>query len=92
MERQRVRTARSVNEITAEDWTIIEANDAVFLPAAGDRWETSVGNVGYSGHYWSASCNGLSVGTWYFADDRLFIGTTGYRYDGRSVRLVRDVE
>jgi hypothetical protein len=82
----------SVNEITAEDWTIIEANDAVFLPAAGDRWETSVGNVGYSGHYWSASCNGLSVGTWYFADDRLFIGTTGYRYDGRSVRLVRDVE
>ena len=44
------------NTITAEDWVnTLEANGAVFLPAAGDRYETWVGGEGYSGTYWSSS-------------------------------------
>ena len=44
------------NIISANDWVeILEANGAVFLPAAGQRVGTSVTNVGYICNYWSAT-------------------------------------
>jgi len=75
------------NTITADDWAnTLEANGAVFLPAAGGRNETSVSNVGSTGNYWSAT-SGSCV---YFYDG--FFSPYSYdRFYGRSVRLVRNV-
>lgn len=83
------------NIITATDWTnTLEANGAVFLPAAGHRFETSVSSVGYQGDYWSSSYNGSydaynlnfdsgSLLTYYYGIRRSY---------GYSVRLVQSVE
>lgn len=49
----------SSNRISQSDWTNkFEANGAVFLPAAGYRYGTSVDYVGSGGFYWSASYYG----------------------------------
>ena len=63
----------------------------VFLPAAGYRLGTDVGNVGSYGDYWSSSAYGsygyahsLRFGSYYVRADY-----GGSRYYGRSVRLVR---
>lgn len=82
------------NTITAADWTnVLEANGAVFLPAAGYREGTSVWDVGSYGFYWSASyfySDGVLV--LYFFSGNLGAGGYYLRDYGRSVRLVRDVE
>lgn len=45
----------SSNIISQSDWTNkLEANGAIFLPAAGYRIGTSVYSVGYDGYYWSS--------------------------------------
>ena len=47
------------NQISATDWASkLEANEAVFLPAAGWRYGTDVGRVGSDGLYWSATSSG----------------------------------
>ena len=79
----------TVNSYTASEWAKMEANGAVFLPAAGYRDGTGVNYVGSYGYYWSssaydygdASCLDFGSGYVYTNND--------YRYDGRSVRLVR---
>ena len=86
--------AYTVNEITVIDWSILESSGAVFLPAAGYRFRTSVYYVGSEVHYWSAS---------YVYDDSFVVAYQlsslyGFnphmasRKQGNSVRLVRDVE
>ena len=81
------------NTITAEDWAnTLEANGAVFLPAAGCRGGTSVYGVGSYGYYWSASYR-----DGFYAYYVGFSGSglrTNYnsRCGGRSVRLVRVAE
>ena len=78
------------NTITAADWTnVLEANGAVFLPAAARRGGTSVHNVDSNGYYWSASyydsyyAHFLSFGSGDLKTEYY------YRYYGRSVRLAR---
>ena len=82
----------SGNVITAEQWATLEQHGAVFLPAAGERYETSVGSVGSDGYYWSASCYSsslvYSVG-FYSGDLNTYYG---YRHYGKSVRLVRSAQ
>lgn len=80
------------NTYSASDWSKMEANGAVFLPAAGGRGGTDVGDVGSGGYYWSSSAYGSdSAGYLYFYS--LYLNTSrSYRYYGQSVRLVRDVE
>ncbi len=83
------------NTITAEDWTnVLEANGAVFLPAAGYRDGTSVYNAGSNGNYWSATRDSYffdSAHSVYF--DNGFLYPSGYgRYIGLSVRLVKDIQ
>ena len=82
--------AVSIGTYTAADWTLLEANGAVFLPAAGGRDGTSVDGFGSRGDYWSTSAIGTvnayrlifnSDGLWYTAD---YHG----RYYGLAVRLV----
>lgn len=80
----------SSNRISQSDWTNrLEANGAVFLPAAGYRGWTNVYNVGSNGFYWSASyydSNGAH--NVYFYDGSLSPGGWYDRDRGRSVRLV----
>ena len=62
----------------------MESHGAVFLPAAGSR-----------GYYWSSSAHG-NDNAYYLVFDSYGVHTGGYYYDGRddgrSVRLVQDVE
>ena len=82
------------NTITAADWTdVLEANGAVFLPAAGNRSETSVGHVGSYGNYWMASIiDSNCVNYVYFDNSNLMTSSYYLRHEGRSVRLVHNVE
>ena len=80
----------SSNTLTASQWSTLEQAGAVFLPAAGYRYGTSVIYVGFGGYYWSASYSNSGdaylVG---FYDSGL--GTAGdYRCYCQSVRLVQD--
>lgn len=81
------------NTITLSDWnTKLEANGAVFLPAAGCRLGHTVSSVNTQGFYWSSSC-------WYntgaklvcFNYDEFYTLYIRYRFYGHSVRLVRPV-
>ena len=82
----------TVNSYTASEWAKMEANGAVFLPAAGYRIRADVYDVGSYGGYWSGSAGGddyvYSLG---FGSSR--VGTYGYSHgSGLSVRLVQEVE
>lgn len=87
------------NTITASQWSTLEQHGAVFLPAAGTRGGTSIGNEGSYGRYWSASRHyepphyiSNCADCIYFLDTN--IGTTGFVYNsaGGSVRLVCPAE
>ena len=81
------------NTITASQWESLEQLGAVFLPAAGDRFGTSVGYVGSHGYYWSASCsNTSSAWSVVFHDSYVYTDNGGSRYYGHSVRLVRSFD
>lgn len=45
----------ATNSYSAEQWTVLEAAGAVFLPAAGKRVGSSVSEVGTNGQYWTSS-------------------------------------
>ena len=91
----------TTNEITTEDWATMESVGAVFLPAAGRRYGTSVDYIGSSGWYWSVSASNGGTGSILYGATNAGVnpsgvgaGTGGYndRYEGFSVRLVRDVQ
>ena len=62
--------------------------NSVFFPAAGYCYNSSLGNVGSFGYYWSASW-GSSSGAWrlYFGSGSQGLGNYG-RYNGQPVRGV----
>ena len=78
------------NNYSTSDWTAMQTAGAVFLPAAGRRYGTSVNNVGSYGYYWSASYYS-SYYAWlvYFSSGGLDAEYANFRNYGRSVRLVR---
>ena len=80
----------NINIISQTDWMdSFEANGAIFLPAAGWRYETSLSYIGMRGRYWTANVYDDT-----FAYDLFFLPTNlqvhghGYRQWGCSVRLV----
>lgn len=76
----------SYNTVSEEDWRVMEASGAVFLPAAGYRnGATSLMYNGSDGYYWSSSVDNDSRAN--RARTRGYIDTSG-RSDGLSVRLV----
>ena len=76
---------------TAKQWSKMEAAGAIFLPATGCRRGSDVDYVQYSGHYWSATeGDSYGAGCLYFRSDVAYMGS-GFRYDARSVRLVKDL-
>ena len=86
------------NNYSAEDWSKMEVNGAVFLPAAGCTIGASVEGVGSEGSYWSSSAFydieafSYDYSRYGFGDD--MTGLTLFqseRFDRSSVRLVGDV-
>lgn len=79
------------NVYTVAQWAQMEIAGAVFLPAAGRRYGTSVNGVGMYGVYWSStyysSDEACSVA---FSSGNLNPSNIYYRSDGRSVRLCTD--
>ena len=79
------------NTYTTEQWGAMEANGAVFFPAAGSSVGTEVHYPGENGRYWSSTQNGPDS-AYYAGFYKLFLMTHGsnHRYYGRNVRLVKD--
>ena len=80
------------NNITKENWAnTLEANGAVFLPAAGYRNGTSVSGVGFNGCYWSSLNNGTDyVYSLYSGYNDFYANNYSAHHNiGYSVRLVR---
>ena len=76
---------------SADQWSKLESAGAVFLPAAGARDGSSVGDVQGRGYYWSATeGNGYLAYYLYFFSDEAYMNYY-YRYFGLSVRLVKDL-
>ena len=81
----------SSNPITSWEWSTLENAGAVFLPAAGSRYGTSVYDVGSYGLYWSSSYHSAyNAGSVNFYDSNFGTSGNGPRYRGQSVRLVQD--
>ena len=85
----------SSNCISQSDWlSRLEANGAVFLPAAGERRGMRVNGINTHGIYWSATYS------YYTSDDAFYMIFSDWSLDvdflcrsnGISVRLVCDVE
>lgn len=84
------------NVISLENWSILEAHGAVFLPVTGYRWGSwnYDDSPGPTGQYWTASyITSTQVYNLYFTNASLH-GSSAYsnRRYGRAVRLVRDVQ
>ena len=85
-------TEWTANVYTSANWAYMEANGAVFLPAAGYRYENGVELVGSWGFYWTSTAAAESeVYSVHFDEGHMYTGTTSARHYGQSVRLVRDV-
>jgi hypothetical protein len=79
------------NGIGEYGWSQMEANGAVFLPAAGNRSGLTIDNVGSKGFYWSTSHHG--TGNAFYTQieaSNMSVLNAAYRYKGYSVRLVHD--
>lgn len=81
----------SSNTYSKDQWELMEAAGAIFLPACGDRSGTSVSEVGTYGYYWSSTANSSSRGYHIFYTDGRLRPQDYDRslYEGISVRLVR---
>ncbi len=75
---------------TANQWSKMEQQGAVFLPAAGFRDCCFVGDVGSCGHYWSSTPSTSNARCLYFTSSEVDM-FYGLRYYGQSVRLVKDL-
>ena len=82
------------NIILDDMWQYIEAVGAVFLPAAGDR--NGFSNILYPnqmGYYWSTTYYDSQYSCFLsFSEHSVNANDKFYRFFGRSVRLVRNVE
>lgn len=82
--------AYNSNTYTTEEWAQMESAGALFLPLAGERYETATNYIGRYGEYWTSSyhsdCKAESV---IISNSNLYISSQT-RALGLSVRLVRD--
>ena len=84
-------TWTTMNGVTGRKITSKSNGNSIFLPAAGYRSGTSLGNAGSYGRYWSRSLDtSYSNGacSLYFNSSYIYT-SSGDRYYGRSVRPVR---
>lgn len=83
------------NTFTSAQWSQMESAGAVFLPAAGYRWDNEVymqdSDLGCMGYYWSATPNDNWQGyELYFDAYELSPQNKNSRIHGQAVRLVTD--
>ncbi len=78
------------NIYTRDEWEKLEAAGAVYFPIAGGRSETTVGEIGNEGLYWSATSAGAQKAALFAVSINYVWITDNNRYFGYSVRLVRD--
>ena len=77
---------------TADQWSKLEAAGAVFLPAAGFRYGTSVYHVQRNGNVWSATEFDSNLAyNLNFRSDATYMYYNYNRSFGPSVRLVKDL-
>ncbi len=85
----------TTNIISASDWSTLEDQGCVFLPAAGTREDKSVDGVGVGGDYWSSSSpsgkqyDEGNAYCFFFDADGVYFNKRGRGY-GLSVRLVSE--
>ena len=81
------------NTYTTDEWdNNLEPVGIVFLPAAGARHESSVPYVNSHGMYWSSTPNGATAAKHIWFSSNSMNSSYSYdRYDGRAVRLIRDL-
>ena len=80
----------SDNTYTSAAWTTLEAVGAVFLPAAGYRYASTVTQAGEYGYYWSSTLkiNSTMPYNLKFGENSFKSDSWDYRYYGASVRLI----
>ena len=83
----------SHNTYTVEQWAVMEAAGAVFLPAAGTRTESTVNFQNADGRYWTDQIYGYNMPYYVkFDKEQLHPRCTGnYIYAGLSIRLVQEI-
>ena len=78
--------------VDAANWAKMEAAGAVFLPAASYRDGNNVANAFSHGYYWSATgASATNAYDLHFSDNTVSTDSGDKRYQGRSVRLVREL-
>ena len=72
------------------NWTILENEGAVFLPAAGARYGTTISEVGQKGDYWTSTAYNYDARFAYWLSFTNGTATTNWtnKTSGKSVRLV----
>ena len=83
-----------VNNYTYIEWRQMEANGAVFLPAAGYIVGKKVGNAGSGGYYWSSTYYEQKQHAYilYFRANSFDPKADYSKLCGRSVRLVQETD
>lgn len=76
---------------TPEQWEKLEAAGAVFLPASGRRYGSSISYVQYGGYCWSATPRDSSYAYYLYFSSNEAVWFSNYRYYGQAVRLVQDL-
>ena len=80
----------NTNVYTIAQWQAMESAGAIFLPAAGGRYGTTVVSVGTNGLYWSSTYYSEGY-AWNANFDGSGVSMNNYYRDyGQSVRLVKD--
>ena len=79
------------NMLSLSQWRQMEAEGAVFLPAAGYREGTSPTEVGGTGYYWSSSRVVGSARALRFANGNMVFDSSPAVYYGNAVRLCCDI-
>lgn len=80
------------NIYTRDEWEKLEAAGAVYFPIAGGRYETTVGEIGNQGLYWSATSADAQKAVMFAVSIKNVWITDNNRFFGYSVRLVYDVK
>lgn len=81
------------NNYSIDEWNIMESSGAVFLPAAGMRYEKEVSHINISGHYWTSSEYGEEFANCLCLFEKdLFLEGNFDRSYGLAIRLIKDVK
>lgn len=81
------------NNYTVEQWEEMESAGAVFLPAAGLRFGSTIQFINAGANYWTSSSKSASYATdFFFYSNKMETDDGANRYAGASVRLVKAVE